>query len=63
MKKLISCLVALAFVASCAKSVEKAETSSNKYSNTKQEASTSKEKSAKKAKKAKAKKHGGSEVK
>lgn len=68
MKKLIACLVALTFVASCAKTTAKKEettaTSPNKYSAAKDDATPAKaEKKAKKEKKAKVKKHGGSEVK
>lgn len=60
--------MALTFVASCSKTTtQKAvETSPNKYSDSKKEASVTpakKEVKAKKEKKAKVKKHGGSEVK
>ncbi len=67
MKKLIACLVALTFVASCAKFGANKETSANKYSAKKEEASKvevkTEKKTEKKEKKAKVKKHGGSEVK
>jgi|LakMenEpi03Aug12_release.lakeMendotaPanAssembly.Ray.scaffolds.fasta_scaffold3806785_1 Ni/Co efflux regulator RcnB len=65
MKKLIACLVAVCFVASCAKSVNKSDANANKYSETKkEEAVKASKKDAKASKKAKkAKKHGGSEVK
>ncbi len=66
MKKLIACLVALTFVASCAKFSGSKETGANKYS-AKEEASKvevkNEKKAEKKEKKAKVKKHGGSEVK
>lgn len=66
MKKLIACLIALTFVASCTKSAKNSETSANKYSAPKAEESVTPKKEAKaekKEKKAKVKKHGGSEVK
>ena len=67
MKKLIACLVALTFVASCAKFSGNKETGANKYSAKKEESSKAEVKNEKKAekkeKKAKVKKHGGSEVK